>query len=356
MALLIPCDGAHSLRCARLSSRVSWQSSTQSSLRCTRKWKNFARKTPCSRGCTDSVEPQLWTRVWTPEAQRYKTIITSSFCSFVHRFSETRHVAGSCPQLNGHASHSYRTQKAHPTVSTVPRPIPTLYLARDTRTFTSPVVELPFHSNTMADTTANVQYEHEEPERSFLYPIRQYATQKCVGACMSAACLCVCACVWVCACRSAAALCGECSVFTDAITLCHTCLCSPLKLGFGIWGTGMVATGIYLWKYKSHRPLSQNIIHARMVAQFGVIVGLCSGALISYLELPKQSRRATSEDRLVAIGNAHSAAFKEELEIERYEAQMKAMEVEAALARKAAASQEAAAPAECSTPAPAPLP
>jgi len=145
-------------------------------------------------------------------------------------------------------------------------------------------------------------------------------------------------------------------VFTDAITLCHTCLCSPLKLGFGIWGTGMVATGIYLWKYKSHRPLSQNIIHARMVAQFGVIVGLCSGALISYLELPKQSRRATSEDRLVAIGNAHSAAFKEELEIERYEAQMKAMEVEAALARKAAASQEAAAPAECSTPAPAPLP
>ena len=70
----------------------------------------------------------------------------------------------------------------------------------------------------------------------------------------------------------------------------------------------------------------------------------------------KQSHRATSEDRLVAIGNAHSAAFKEELEIERYEAQMKAMEVEAALARKAAASQEAAAPAECSTPAPAPLP
>lgn len=209
MALLIPCDGAHSLRCARLSSRVSWQSSTQSSLRCTRKWKNFARKTPCSRGCTEGrsdTKLQLHLR-------------------FVRLCTDlVKHATwpAAALQLNGHASHSYRTQKAHPTVSTVPQPIPTLYLARDTRAFTSPVVELPFHSNTMADTTANVQYEHEEPERSFLYPIRQYATQKCVGACISAACLCVCACVWVCACRSAAALCGECSVFTDAITLCHT--------------------------------------------------------------------------------------------------------------------------------------
>ena len=52
---------------------------------------------------------------------------------------------------------------------------------------------------------------------------------------------------------------------------------------------------------------------------------------------PRSSPTVPHPRTLVAIGNAHSAAFKEELEIERYEAQMKAMEVEAALARKAAA-------------------
>ena len=115
---------------------------------------------------------------------------------------------------------------------------------------------------------------------------------------------------------------------------------SPLKAGFSLWGSGMVMTGLYLWKFKSHRPLSQNIIHARMVAQFGVIVGLCTGAAISAMELPKGHVAATSEERLLAINKAHEAAFTEEIEIEAYEAQMHAEDIAAAEAAAASPDTE----------------
>lgn len=129
-------------------------------------------------------------------------------------------------------------------------------------------------------------------------------------------------------------------VSASFVSLLLLCNCSPLKAGFTLWGSGMVLTGLYLWKFKSHRPLSQNIIHARMVAQFGVIVGLCTGAAISAMELPKGHVAATSQERLVAINKAHEAAFTEEIEIEQYEAQMNAEELAAAEAAAASPDSE----------------
>ena len=117
----------------------------------------------------------------------------------------------------------------------------------------------------------------------------------------------------------------------------HSCKsCDP--------GARRVGAGAVLTPCRSVVPLvwcpqlSQNIIHARMVAQAGVVVGLCTGAAISRLELPKGAAvAATSQQRLDAINSAHEAAFVEELELQKYEAEMKALALEQQLAADAAA-------------------
>lgn len=56
----------------------------------------------------------------------------------------------------------------------------------------------------------------------------------------------------------------------------------PLQTAVGLWATLMVGTGLYVYKRKS-MTLSQKIIHARLVAQAGVLTGICSAAAINVI-------------------------------------------------------------------------
>ena len=48
-----------------------------------------------------------------------------------------------------------------------------------------------------------------------------------------------------------------------------------------MWALGLATTGVYVWRKPIPTPMK--VIHARMVAQAGVILGLCGAGIIAFL-------------------------------------------------------------------------
>uniref|UniRef100_A0A7S1C920 HIG1 domain-containing protein n=1 Tax=Bicosoecida sp. CB-2014 TaxID=1486930 RepID=A0A7S1C920_9STRA len=57
----------------------------------------------------------------------------------------------------------------------------------------------------------------------------------------------------------------------------------PLTMAVGLWASLMVGTGLYIYKRKS-MSFSQKLIHSRLVAQAGVLTGICSVAIVNVLQ------------------------------------------------------------------------
>jgi hypothetical protein len=53
------------------------------------------------------------------------------------------------------------------------------------------------------------------------------------------------------------------------------------------WATGMAVTGVYVWRKPIPTPMK--VIHARMVAQAGVIIGICFAGAFALMSPTKPS-------------------------------------------------------------------
>ena len=70
----------------------------------------------------------------------------------------------------------------------------------------------------------------------------------------------------------------------------------PFRTTLGLWGTILVGTGAYLYKRKI--PFQLKVIQARILAQAGLITGVCVIGAANYLAHEETHRPASSNWKL----------------------------------------------------------
>jgi hypothetical protein len=83
---------------------------------------------------------------------------------------------------------------------------------------------------------------------------------------------------------------------------------NPLTSGVGVWGAGMVGTGMYVYRQKV--PLSLKVIQARMVAQAGVVSAICVAGMVTFLTSDAEPHKAATSSWQVREFNKDGSAKK----------------------------------------------
>eukprot|EP01138_Halocafeteria_seosinensis_P014941 gb/GECG01015252.1/.p1 GENE.gb/GECG01015252.1/~~gb/GECG01015252.1/.p1 ORF type:complete len:145 (+),score=16.33 gb/GECG01015252.1/:1-435(+) len=100
----------------------------------------------------------------------------------------------------------------------------------------------------------------------------------------------------------------------------------PLTAGVGLWATGMVGTGVYLYNRKMRTSLK--VIQARILAQAGILLGITLAGVISYIADDGSASKPASTSMQLRQVRAPGDRFAQDKVKHRQEQQQTQQQVE----------------------------